>query len=289
MNGETFIVRSSSLSGWPDCPRRGAAQIFRTVVKDMGFKLRQVSNGVASIIGQGVHVSASTMLDEKARTGELAPDSVTNDAALTKLRERAHEGVTYDRDTQNLNDAERQVLRMSHAYRVKVAPRVRPVLVEKRLETRVPWTHNTIVLSGQADLVAQEPDAVDDLKTGKKRGNHRPQLGSYSLNVRSHALFNLQKLRETFIRRVSLRNPQPDPEVYEHDLAGSEQAAVAIVRHIDQTLTTFLAGDERRHVLPGDPWAFPANPKSMLCSDRYCPAWGTEFCHEHDQGVRFDD
>ena len=285
---EIFTVRSSSLSGWPDCPRRGAANILRRVVEEMGFKLRRPLSSIAAAIGSGVHASVRVTLEEKAKTGEIAPQSVADDAAVETLRERIRDGVSYDRESQTLNEAEQQAFRMSRAYRTKVAPRINPILVEQRLETRVPWTKNGIILSGQADLVCQEPDAVDDLKTGKQRGNHRPQLGSYSLNVRSHQRANVQKLRETFIPRVGLRHPQPDPQVFEHDLAGSEQAAVAIVRHIDETLTTFLEGDEKRGVLPGDPWAFPANPNSKLCSDKYCSAWGTEFCHEHDKGSLFE-
>jgi hypothetical protein len=33
--------------------------------------------------------------------------------------------------------------------------------------------------------------------------------------------------------------------------------------------------------LPGDPWAFAANPSSMLCSAKFCPAYGSDFCTEH--------
>jgi hypothetical protein len=50
---------------------------------------------------------------------------------------------------------------------------------------------------------------------------------------------------------------------------------------IDDHLTLFRQGDPGRYLLPGDPWAFPANPGSKLCSAKWCPAWGTTFCREH--------
>ena len=27
-----------------------------------------------------------------------------------------------------------------------------------------------------------------------------------------------------------------------------------------------------------DPWSFVANPNSFLCSDKFCPAFGSKFC-----------
>lgn len=285
---ETLTVRASYLSGWPDCPRRSAARMFWPIVRDMGFKLRRLSSSVGAAVGQGVHAAARTMLDQKARTGVLSSVAESNDVAIQVLREKIREGVIYDRETQSLNEGEQQTLRMARAYRFYVAEKVKPIIVEERFEARVPWTRNPLILSGQPDLVAEEPDAVDDLKGGKMRGNHRPQIGSYSLIVRSNNRARIKQVRETWLPRTSLRHPQREPEVYIHDLVGSEQAAVAVLRHVDACLTTFLEGDAQRHVLPGDPWAFPANPQSKLCSDKFCPAWGTEFCREHDKGVRND-
>jgi hypothetical protein len=284
---DTFIVRASYLSGWPDCPRRGASRMFRFVVEMMGFALRSPPSSIGAAVGSGVHAGARAILDEKARTGELPPLSIATDAAVATIRERVStDGAVYDNETRSLNEAEQQAVKMARVYRGHIAPTIQPLLVEQRFEATVPWAKNPIVLSGQADLVAQEPNAVDDLKTGKARGNHRPQLGSYSLVVRSHEKHDIRQLRETFIQRT---RKDPVPQVFVHDLEGSEQAAVAILRHVDDCLATFLEGDERRDVQPGDPWAFPANPSSKLCSDKFCSAWGTEFCREHDKGVRFNE
>ncbi|CAO3439801.1 hypothetical protein [Azospirillum argentinense] len=54
-----------------------------------------------------------------------------------------------------------------------------------------------------------------------------------------------------------------------------------MIRHIQTDLKIWREGDPVQGIEPGDPWAFAANPSSKLCSDRFCPAWGTAFCREH--------
>lgn len=279
---DPIIVRASSLSGWPDCDRRGAARTFKALVEAMGYTLRTTINSVGAAVGTGVHAGAKVILDEKAKTGTLPPESVATDAAIEALRERAEEGVAYDKDTANLNDAELQVARMSRAYRNGVAPKVEPIVVEERFEANVPWTRYPMILSGQADVIAREPGRVRDLKTGR-RSHHRPQLGAYALLARTKTL-DVTATSEDFIPRVSLKKPQPEAQTFDHDLDGCEAAAVAVLKHIDAQLDVFLHGDPARGVAIGDPWAFLANPQSKLCSAKFCPAHGTKFCQEHDQG-----
>lgn len=279
---DPIMVRASSLSDWTDCPRRAATRTFGKLIVTLGYELRTILGHPGAAIGVGVHAAAATMLRAKAETGELPPVSVTDDAGIEALRERIADGVVFDRQIANLNDAEKQVRRMSNTYRYDIAPQVNPIHVEERFEAPVPYTRYPLILSGQADTVAREPELVRDLKTGR-RSAHRPQLGAYGLLSRTMGL-DIKGVAEDFIPRVSLKQPQPDAETYHHDLAGCEQAAVAVLKHMDATLDTFLNGDDERHIQVGEPWAFPANPKSMLCSEKFCSAWGTEFCHEHQKG-----
>jgi hypothetical protein len=220
----------------------------------------------------------------------LAPFSAATDAAVETMRQRVKdEGATFDRETPDLRAAESQVLAMTRAYYYGVAPKVEPVIVERRLEADVGFTVQPMVLTGQQDVLAREPGRVRDLKTGKNRSNHKPQLGSYALLAKSHPEVlggvEINGAVEDFVQRVSAKKvangEQPPAVSYVHDLAGAERAAVAVLRMIDSHLTVFRAGDPSRYVLPGDPWAFPANPSSKLCSEKWCAAWGTEFCREH--------
>lgn len=281
-SGQT-IIRCSSLTGYSDCGRRVAANVFGAELKAAGFDLRETWNGIASAIGTAVHKAASVMLDEKARTGNLPPPNVATDAAVEMVHARAADGVMYDRDTAALPDAERQVIRMTEVYRSDIAPGIEPLLVEERLEANVPYSSQGLVLSGQADVIAREPGRVRDLKTSTRAGaNHNPQIGGYSLLARTQGI-QVHEAGIDLILRVSVKKPQPAAISTRHEIAIVEQSAASVLRRIDADLKAFREGDAALRLLPGDPWAFLANPSSKLCGPKYCRAWGTNFCSEHQK------
>jgi hypothetical protein len=277
---EPTIIRCSALTGYPDCPRRAATRLFWREISAAGFKLRPTLRGIGAAVGTAVHAAAAAVFAEKAHAGRLPPESVALDA--TKAALDAQIGgvpIQYDGQrgaTHNRADAETQALRMTRAYFRSVAPRVDPIVVEERLEAEV---SPGLVLSGQPDIVAREPRSVRDLKTGARLGSHAPQIGGYALLARSHAL-DIDEAAIDWVQRAPVAKPQPDPVSVELRVADAETAAANIIRHIAGDLRTFRYGDAERHILPGDPWAFLANPASMLCSPKYCSAHGTEFCRE---------
>ena len=275
------VVRVSALAGWPDCNRRGAARLFRAEIEAAGFRLRRVARGIGAAIGTSVHKAAEVTLGEKARAGTLPPISIAQDAAADELRYQLGQGeIEYDGPrgmTHTSREAERQTLAMTESYHRVVAPQIEPLIVEERLEAEI----DGLVLSGQPDVVAREPHAVRDLKTGARppRGTFDAQVGGYSLLARSNGL-DIDAARIDFVQRVLPARPQPDPITDEVLIERAETAAANILKHIAQDLGTFRHGDPVRRISPGDPWAFQANPSSNLCSARWCPAFGTEFCRE---------
>lgn len=278
---EPTVIRASSLSGYPDCNRRGAARIFRREIEAAGFVLRDTPRGVGAAIGTSVHRAAAVVLDEKARSGTLPPESVATDCATEDLKEAVAQGVMFDGQrgpTHNRDEALRQAAGMARVYHRIIAPTVEPIIVEERLEAEV---SPGLVLSGQPDVVAREPGQVRDLKSGARQGNHNPQLGAYSLLARSHGN-DIATAAIDFIQRVPVTKPQPDPVSRPVPVEIAETAAINIIRHIAEDIRVFREGDRTRRLLPGDPWSFQANPGSLLCSQRWCSAWGTEFCREHD-------
>ena len=279
------IIRASSLSGYADCPRRAAARMFRGEIAQAGYELRREQPGIGAAIGSAVHAGAKLALAEKAETGIVAPLAQCRDVAIEEIRARSADGMNYDQVSPSANDAQQQALRMVQVYHVQVAPKIAPLIVEERLEATVA---PGVVLSGQADVVAREPSAVDDLKTGKFLGNHNPQIGAYSLLARSHGI-DITSARVDFIPRAAIKKPQPDAERYEHDIAKVENAASNVLRMVQNDLAVFRLGDPKRGVLPGDPWAFAANPASKLCGPKYCVAFGTKFCVEHAPERQSDD
>jgi PD-(D/E)XK nuclease superfamily len=276
------VIRCSSLSAWPDCPRRGAARLFRLEIEAAGYRLRSAPRGIGAVVGTAVHAGAQSALEEKAQTGELPPVNLALDAARDRLVEEIGRGeVAYDAATGTRADALRQVISMTRVYHRAVAPGVLPIIVEERLEAEVA---PGVILSGQPDVVAREPHKVRDLKTGARAaaGSHAPQLGGYSLLARSHGL-DIVEAEIDFVQRVGAGKPQPEPTSKVVAVALAETAASNILRSIEGDLRTFRDGDAARRVLPGDPWAFQANPNSILCSAKFCPAHGTDFCREWQQ------
>jgi len=279
---EPIIIRASALSTYPDCNRRGAARLFWREIEAAGFRLRHTARSIGALIGTAVHRAAEVTLTEKATSGVLPPVSVATDCAVQSLGEQMRQGeIAFDGTgpTYNRTDADHQTLGMIRIYHQIVAPEVRPLLIEQRLEAEAA---PGLILSGQPDVVALEPGAIRDLKTGVRRSaSHAPQLGAYSLLSRSLGL-DIDEASIDFIQRVRPGRPQPDPISKPVPIAQAETAATNILRHIEADLRTFRQGDPERRILPGDPWAFQANPASILCSPKWCPAFGTQFCKEGD-------
>ena len=273
----TITIRASYLSQYPDCPRRVAARVFADDIRKAGYHLRETVSTVAAAIGSAVHKGAAVILTDKALTGRMPPASLGTDAARDELRMLVAEGVIYDDMSRRREEAEVAALRMTSTYRDELAPWIEPILVEERLEARA---GTNLVLSGQSDVIAREPGAVRDLKTGKKLGYHRPQIGAYSLLARAREI-DIKRAIIDFIQRVPAKHEQPAPVSIEHDVDEVETAAMNVLRSMDQDRRIFVHGDYRRQLKPGDPWAFLANPTSKLCSAEFCRAWGTDFCREH--------
>lgn len=273
------IIRCSALTQYPDCPRRGAARLFWSEIGAAGFRLRSPARSIAAAVGRAVHKAAEVTLKEKAVSGRLPPSTVAADCAAESVIAQVKEGVDFDQATRNQTEAEVQSVMMARAYHRVIAPMVEPIIVEERLEAEL---GPSLVLSGQPDLVCREPNKIRDVKTSvRPRGTHAPQIGGYSLLARSNGL-EIEEAAVDLIQRVAIGKPQPDLVSKAVIVAQAETAASNIIRTIERDLQTFRDGDHERRIMPGDPWAFLANPQSMLCSPKYCPAFGTEFCHEGD-------
>lgn len=275
------IIRCSYLPAYPDCSRRTAARLFRAEIVAAGYELREETRGVGAAIGIAVHEAARAELDEKARLGTLPPESFSGDIANDTVKEEIRLGVMYDqRITFNAADAQLQAIRMAKAYHAYVAPTIEPLVVEERFEAQVA---PGIVLSGRPDIVAREPGSIHDLKAGAMFGYHAPQIGAYSLIVRAHGI-DVETGCIDWVPRAPIKRAQPRPSVHQYDIGAAETAAANIVRHMADDLRVFREGDPERRVLPGDAWAFPANPASMLCGEKYCSAYGGagphSFCRE---------
>lgn len=109
----TTVIRTSALSTYPDCPRRGATKLFWREIKAAGFQLHYTPRGIGAVIGTAVHRGVSTVLGIKARTGTLPPRSDALDASRDMLDDQVDGAdIQYDGprgSTHNMGDAVDQV------------------------------------------------------------------------------------------------------------------------------------------------------------------------------------
>lgn len=275
------VIRPSYLPSWSDCSRRTAARLFADLIKGAGYELRPLPSTVGATVGSAVHASASYTLEHKRDDGTLGHEDEALDRAMAEFDRRAEEdGCLYDATTNSRNTAQQQIRRMSHSYRTVIAPELQPVLVEERLEVE---SGDGFVLSGQMDSLSAEPHRIRDVKSGVRRRANAAQYGAYSMIARAHG-HDVRQLAEDFIPRVRLDKPQPDPETHLIPIDVAEQEAWEIIADIRTSVSEFV----RRVGDPNGPppnGAFRANPMSQLCTDRYCAAWGTDFCRSH-KGAR---
>lgn len=281
----TTTIRVSSLAGYTDCPRRSAARIFWREITAAGFRLRKLPTSIGAIIGTAVHAGAAHVLGEKAATGRLPYRTHAIERSREALANGVNSGeVQFDAPngpTQNFRDAVDQTTRMAGVYHDTIAPTINPVIVEERFEADV---GNGIVLSGQPDLICREPGRIRDLKTGQRMpASFAPQLGGYSLLARTHG-YPIESAAIDYVKRVSPSKPQPVPVTTEAAIGHAETAATNILRQIKSDIRMFRSGDPVLRIVPGDPWSFMANPSSVLCSAKWCPAYSTDFCHEGRKG-----
>ncbi len=276
LDGRT--IRPSSLTTWADCGRRWAASVLHAEITQAGYSLRfQAPTHIGAAIGSGVHAGAAWTMEEKRATGSLGADSEAEDRAIAEFEARSEYGVGWDEVTSTLPTAKRQLARMTRSYRRHVAPSIEPLVIETRLEADIGdgWA-----MSGQNDVLAGDPDDVlRDLKTGSRQRSNAVQYGAYVMLFRAHG-WGVRSIIEDYIPRVRLDREQPMPIETSIPLRPAIDDAWEAFDGIKRSTAEFerrLADQNGRapHA------AFPANPASALCGERWCRAWGTDFCHSH--------
>lgn len=263
-----MIVRASMLPGYADCARRAAAKQWPRLLAEMGFEIRRLEPSIGAAVGTAVHAAHEAILRQRMADPGLAPaiDSAIA-SANAKLREEIATGAIWDASSPNLAVAEFQIGRMVRAA-IPHLLTVEPAAVELPLHADLGdgWE-----MTGHVDVVTVGCH-LDDFKTGSVRRPYQAQLGGYALLARANG-WRVSTVGITWVPRGRQNRPQPPPERQTYDAAAAERAAWGIAQAIKRDVAEF-----RRDAQPE---AFVANPMSMMCSRRYCTAWGTEWCRMH--------
>lgn len=260
------IIRCSSLSHYTDCPRRAAAKMFfDEISKEYGFDLTPVNTSAGAAVGTAMHKALEAALVLRAK-GESYAEEMKRIADASML-ETSREGIVWDDTTFDKSIGAMQAVRQAHSI-LDVFPDLDEIAIEGEFTADL---GDDFILSGHIDIRGREGKVhtIQDFKSGTVKRVNIPQYGGYSLLVRTSGQ-KVDLLREIYAKRVGKTKPQPAPVIQEYEPAMTENFAYAIIRRIKADLMEF-----RR---TGKPWVWLPNPNSMMCSQHYCPAYGTKFC-----------
>lgn len=265
-------IRASMLPSYPDCPRRSVAKQFRKKFEKLGYVFRELPPSVGAATGTATHKGAEMLLRAKHANKVITLDEAVA-PALAGFAEEIAPGAIWDDTTPNPNTANQQIQRQVAAYLHGPMKHIMPLTVngepavelELRATIAPGWD-----LTGHIDVV-DDTAWIRDTKTGALIRPYHAQLGGYSLLVRSARILEAVKgCCIDFIQRVGKTKPQPPCQTVAYPVPACERNAMGIINRI--------IADMRQFDQEQNPQVFLANQMSMMCSDKYCPAFGTDFC-----------
>jgi RecB family exonuclease len=253
-----FKLRASSIGDLFDCAKRWEA---RNVLN-----IRTPSSGAAHL-GTSIHAGAGAYDASAIEGAQISIDDATGvliDTLYTKTEE-----VIWDDDI-NPKKSEPIARKLLSGYCETVAPAHEYIAVESRCnDLTIDIDGVLLTLTGTVDRVRNENGAlgISDLKTGKTAvatdgtvaaRKHAVQLGAYEI-----------------LAQHSIGIPMnADAEIIGMQTNGKARIGSGLIeRPRDLLLNDGGVLEMAASIMKAG--LFPPNPRSMLCSERFCPAWKT--------------
>lgn len=269
MNSPSLIVRASSWAGLFDCAYRWE-----------GIHIKKMRNvvGLRAALGTAIHAGTAAFDQGRLDASGLSVDDAAG-VFIDKLRDPENE---YDsaKDDLTVKDAERVGISLLTKYCIEVSPRYDFVAVE--MDTKpldIDCGGGTIVrLTGTMDRARIRKSSggvgIADLKSGSsavQKGvavtkGHGPQIGTYEL-LYEHTTGN----EITDVAEIIGLKTKGVAEIGTGTISNGKRLMVGTEDHpglIEFSAEMFKTG------------RFYPNPKSLLCSEKYCPRYAT--CHFHN-------
>lgn len=260
---KVVTIRASALSDFLDCPARAEAKHIR------GLRCPTTGN---ALLGKAIHKSTA-VYDESKITNKGITVSEAAAAAVDAIH-RPDEEVHLGED-ESAKEIEQIAVALHHSYCQEIAPKQNYQAVEVQCE-RLEITDIGLALTGTTDRIRKTEDGfgIADLKSGKQAvkadgtvetKGARYQIGVYELLAQKASgvpitapgqVVGLQVAKTDRGRRVAMSEPihgARDVLVGDADSPGVLEMVSRMVH----------AG------------AFPGNPRSMLCHEKYCPIHST--------------
>ena len=266
-------LRASSLPGYTDCPRRAAARMFKPELAALGHDIAPARSSVSASIGTALHSMMADLLRRKQAYGSLTPDDITIavDGVRPAFESELASEVIWDQTTPHLQTAFKQLRAMAGAF-LPIARHVEPLFIEQaftKLVNPVGGDATPVLLTGHLDVMDVRNE-IHDHKTGVKFPSCHAQLGAYAMlaEYNGHEVSNV---RVNFVQRLGVTKlDQAEAQTVRLPLEPCMSAAWSTIKQFQLHYLDWVNSRE--------PEAFPANPVSMMCTPKYCPAYGTSFC-----------
>lgn len=263
MTRAPVVIRASSFGALFDCPARWQA-IYR--------EGRRMPTSANATLGSAVH-KGTALFDREVLAGQVPSLSAATDAALDRVRNPGEEVDWHDDQPEKVAGIAASI---TERYCTLYAPTADYAGVEVGVDS-LALTDLAIILSGTTDRVRRTPEGLGivDLKTGKtavttdgkaKTQGHASQLGVYELVAEA----GLGVRMDAPAQIIGLQtNITPDKQrIGTGEIHGAKEVLLGTDDHIGllDTAAKLAHGD----IVFG-------NPKSMMCHERYCPAFKTCF------------
>lgn len=260
-------IRASSLPSYADCPRRASCGIVSQAIADAGYTVKPNRAGIGAAVGIGFHESAAHISTEKMVRG--AVPAKLDDAiekGIVKYHEEIADGVEFDATTDSNNTAEKQIIRITRCFASDVITNITPVNIEVR---RIAPLSDDFELTGRLDAET-DSDEITDWKSGARRPVALAQMGGYSLLRRTVTETAAQSLSLFHLPRTNIKKVYPGATRIEYPVDVAEREAYIV--------SSYIMRDVRAFLKTGNPNVFACNAMSMMCSEKYCRAFGTDYC-----------
>lgn len=280
MSNNSFDLRASSLAGWSNCNLMSLCEQHPQLVEEQtGYALRKKQPHIATAMGSALHDAVRFALTNKTLDGAF-------DRARKKLHDEIKEEFIEDEVTKDITVAETQMQRMLEAWfphsltydiaytELNLGKPEKEGDPDMRVDlgaTVATGSQQAITFlgSGHVDAITITPKLIDH-KFGRNKPKGIVQYGFYSLLLKSKLGIHLKGIEEHWTPRRTINKPQPPTVITEYDVATAENLAWHVKEDVKRVITRFV--DD------GNPHAVPQNPSSMLCGEKWCPAWGTPIC-----------
>jgi hypothetical protein len=239
--------------------------MFFKEIQEYDFDLSPVNTSAGAAVGTAMHKALETAIVLRSR-GLSYVDEATM-VAESSMAETIDAGIIWDDTTFDKATGVMQALRQAYSI-LDAMPDLQEISIEGEFTADL---GDDFILSGHIDIRGREGElnTIQDFKSGVTERVNIPQYGGYSLLVRT-AGYKVDLLREIYAKRVGKTKAQPAPVIKNYEPAMAENFAWAVIKKIKSDMQNFRKS--------GSPWVWLPNPNSMMCSPKYCPAYGTKFC-----------